>query len=393
MSYSVHLHDFQAFSCTSCGRCCRPWEVALEGTQRRAIEASQAYQARLKPNYVPLKVETPGIGQLQDRGDGHCTFLDADNLCELHAELGGRSKPLGCQLFPYQTVRTPGGMFVYLSFGCPPVVAGLDRDLATNQRELDEALGDYAAPLLVTPEAPYLVDLTESTAIPWEAYRRLESDLLTAFVPAQPIRSCLVLAMAVLLADHSNHLELTRTFNTEDTDFALEILRKFASSMVSVVENIDENSDRQALAAAVEAGEITFSSRFELTMPPLSLDEPNQDWILEIYHRYFQNAILGKALLRSTVVGKLLVMASGFALTNFYAEAYRRTRELETLDLQCVIDAFAITEFHHGAHSPAMAGYSQAMEETYSYIVGGLTNVAPSPSREEATSLDADTSP
>lgn len=367
--------------------------MALEGTQRRAIEASRAYQARVKPNYVPLKVETLGIGQLQNRGDGHCTFLDADNLCELHAELGGRSKPLGCQLFPYQPMPTPDGLFVYLSFGCPPVVAGLDRELAMNQQELDEALGDYAAPLSDTTETPYLVDLTESTAITWEAYRRLEADLLTAFVPAYPIRSCLSLAMSLLLTEKTSRLELSRPLSAEDMEFALEILKKFSSSMVSAVENIEEDTARRVLATAVEAGEVTFSARFELTMPALSLEEPRQDWVREIYHRFFRNAILGKALLRSTVVGKLLVMASGLALTSFYAEAYRRTRELEDLDLQCVIDAFAITEFHHGAHSPAMAGYSQSMEETYSYIVGGLTNAAPSPSREEATSLDADTSP
>ena len=369
LSYSVHLQDFQAFSCTSCGRCCRPWDVALEGAQRRAIEASQAYQVRVKANYVPLKVETPGVGELQDRGDGHCTFLDIDNLCQLHAEIGGRSKPLGCQLFPYQSVQTPDGMYLYLSFGCPPVVEGLDRDLAGNQRELDEALGEYSAPLNNSVEEPYLVDLTDSTAIPWAAYQHLESDLLAQFKPSRPIRSCLTLAMALLSAEKSGSLNLSYTLTPEELEFALEILKKFVGSMVSAVEDFNDDHQRTAMSTSIDRAESSYSARFELALPTLTLAEPTDEWILKTYQRYFRNAVLGKSLLKSTIVARLLTMASGFVLTSFYAEAYRQSRQLASIDLECLTDAFAITEFHHGAHSPAMAGYGIAMEETFARLV------------------------
>lgn len=176
--------------------------------------------------------------------------------------------------------------------------------------------------------------------------------------------------MTLLAAPETQKIEFQQPLRPEDKDFALEILRKFVASMVTVVENIDSDDERFALSSKIEAGERAYSARFALPLPTLSLDEPEQDWVREIYHRYFRNAVLGKAMLTSTVVAKLLRMASGFVLTSFYAEAYRQARLLPAVELECLTDAFAITEFHHGSHSPALAGYSQTMEQTYAYIVG-----------------------
>ena len=309
------------------------------------------------------------MGELQDRGDGYCTFLDINNLCQLHAEIGGRSKPLGCQLFPYQGVRTPDGMYLYLSFGCPPVVAGQDRDLATNQRELDEVLGDYSAPLNDSEETPYLVDLTDSTAIVWSVYRKLESELLTRFDPSIPIQSCLTLALALLSAEKSGTVSLHLVPAADELEFASEILKKFVSSMITVVENIEDDDQRSAASIAIERGEPFYSPRFALKLPTLIASEPSEVWIQATYERYFRNAVLGKSLLKSTVVSRLLTMASGFVLTSYYAEAYRQSRRLSNVDLECLIDAFSITEFHQGSHSPSMAGYALAMEETFARLV------------------------
>ena len=363
--HNVHLYDFQAFACTSCGRCCRPWEVSLEKVQRNAIEASAAYQRRLRRGYLPITVETAGIGELGDRGDGHCTFLDEKNLCELHGEIGGRSKPMGCQLYPYQVVRTPAGTFAYLSFGCPPVVAGLDFDVSANRNELREVLGDYAAPLEDSEESPFLVELSAQTSIPWQAYLRLEAELATAFQSSQPITSCLTLAANLLAWERTGKIDLERRLSPEDLEFTLELLRKFLGSMISAVENIDEDSVRRELALAVETGQSVVSERFGLTLPPLSTGEPEATWVLEVYSRYYRNALVGKAALRSTLIARLYTMACELILTSYYAEAFRLDRGLTVLDLDCLTDAFGIVEFHHGIHSPAMGRFGLALEETF----------------------------
>lgn len=370
MPHPVQVYDFQAFACTNCGRCCRPWEVALEGAQAEAIRQSHAYQSRVKKGYQPLLVVRPGVGELGDRGDDHCTFLDNQNLCELHAELGGGSKPLGCQLFPYQVVQTPEGLHVYLSFACPPVVAGLDADVESNRQQLDAALGIHSEPLPDSPESPFLVKLWQGAAIPWESYLRLESSLLASYRPAQPLDSVLGMVLDLFEICSGPFSPACDPWpdlkgGGHDLSFAREILSKLLGFLVAIFERCEDGQRGLAVARAVEQGLSISSGPLEMILPPLNLEPPSADWVQTTYHRYFRNAFQGKAVLRSTVASKLLEVAAALALTSYYAEAYRQARGLEALDLETLTDAFALVESELATHNPAAAGDFTPWEETF----------------------------
>jgi Fe-S-cluster containining protein len=366
---TVHVQDFQAFACTSCGRCCKPWEIAIEAAQLSAIEGSSAYRSRVKEGYRPLHSERAGVARLGDRGDDACTFLDAQSLCALHTELGGRSKPLGCQLFPYQAVQTPEGMFVSLSFACPPVVAGLDSDVESNRQDLSVALGRYSAPLPDTVESPYEVWLSENMAISWASYVQLEARILKAYRRSEPLESVLSIVLSILRvgAPEGSRWPLLAAVR-EELSFPMEILAKYLGSMVSAVEDIDDDERRATLARAVESAQAITSERFAMRLPRLDLAAPTQPWILDTYHRYFRNAVLGKSLLKSSVVGRLLSIACTIALASYYAEAYRQARGTDSVTLDCLTDAFAIVECHIVTHSPLTGSYFLGLEETFAKL-------------------------
>lgn len=122
----------QRFTCGSCARCCRRWEILVspaevasfrsrdaarwfreadgtsEGTTRDPFEAVPGWR---------------GFHRIRKRDDGACGFLSTDNRCRLHEELGGGRKPLTCRMFPYSFHPAPDAVIVTASFGCPTVLA------------------------------------------------------------------------------------------------------------------------------------------------------------------------------------------------------------------------------------------------------------------------------
>lgn len=367
-----HLPEFQAFRCTGCGRCCRPWAVAIEEPQRQAIEDSEAFRQRRHCGLTPLQVVQPGRAELGDRGDGRCTFLDQDNGCELHRELGGRQKPLGCQLFPYQVVRTPLGLFASLSFACPPVVEGHDRGVELNRQELEEALRPYLDPLETSPDQPFLVGLSAQRSLPWQEYLELEDRLLTQFCPQRPVRSLLGLLLELLWRGALPPTE-------EDLDFALEMSLKYLSSLVLYLEESCappaseawEPGQRQALLNALQSGQSSSSPGRPQPLPPLECDPRPPAWMGETFHRYWKNQVQGKTALRSHLADRLLRTAAAIALTAFYTEVFRVSRAGHQATLEDLVEAFALVENEAVSHSSATAPFFAEWEALLNRIAQG----------------------
>jgi len=111
------------FSCHMCSGCCRNWDVRV----------SQAEVDRFRDHdWKSTRPRFEGREILEDAGNGlqklahvedACIFLDEDNLCAIHKELGADAKPFMCKHFPYHLTDTPEGVIVSLDFGCPTVVA------------------------------------------------------------------------------------------------------------------------------------------------------------------------------------------------------------------------------------------------------------------------------
>lgn len=112
----------ERFSCHSCSNCCRDWHVELlDGEAERISTLNWPPGDPLQGAMVLLKHS--GRMYLAHRDDGACVFLNpVNNLCRIHERFGGDVKPVGCQLYPFQIMPTPGGdATVTARFDCPTV--------------------------------------------------------------------------------------------------------------------------------------------------------------------------------------------------------------------------------------------------------------------------------
>ena len=130
----------QRFTCASCARCCRRWEILVSPAEVAALQARNAAQwfrdddgAVEGSNGDPFQpiAGWRGYQRIRKRDDGACGFLSGSNRCRLHEELGNRGKPLTCRMFPYQFHPTPAAVVVTTSFGCPTVVANRGERIAS----------------------------------------------------------------------------------------------------------------------------------------------------------------------------------------------------------------------------------------------------------------------
>ena len=121
----------QRFTCHSCGRCCRRWDVLVTQAERDAFtkrgvarwfrETGSETEGADRDPFEPV-AGWRGYYRIRSRSDGACGFLSSADRCRLHEELGATAKPLTCRMFPFKFNPAPGAVIVTASFGCPTIV-------------------------------------------------------------------------------------------------------------------------------------------------------------------------------------------------------------------------------------------------------------------------------
>jgi Fe-S-cluster containining protein len=132
------------FTCRMCSGCCRNWNVlATEGEiERFRYFDWQATRPRFEGREI-VKDAGDGLYQLAHIDDA-CIFLDDDNLCAIHKELGLDAKPAMCKQFPYSLTDTPEGVVVSLDFACPTVVADDGAPIESHAADVNARIKDWA---------------------------------------------------------------------------------------------------------------------------------------------------------------------------------------------------------------------------------------------------------
>ena len=107
------------WSCRSCGTCCRGFsfgpveEHIIEGLNERDIAS----------HWTPAKEEWyvthPQTGEFYfTHIDGHCIFLQEDQMCAIHARWGSRAKPWFCREYPFSVVEHEQGKSITVRDDC-----------------------------------------------------------------------------------------------------------------------------------------------------------------------------------------------------------------------------------------------------------------------------------
>lgn len=118
------LDESAAFSCGSCGHCCnQPWRTLIEPEKAHALDRHDfsKYPHLAGKAFYRASGDAGGLYELA-KGEGvRCLFLDSDNLCIIHKELGPEAKPHMCRQFPFLPARTWTEDRISVNYGCPAV--------------------------------------------------------------------------------------------------------------------------------------------------------------------------------------------------------------------------------------------------------------------------------
>lgn len=172
-----------------CSGCCRDWNVIV--TEAEAARFKDHPWAVDRQRFSGRELmERTGDNQLRlsHIGDA-CIFLDDDNLCAIHKELGYDAKPRMCRQFPYYPVDTPDGIVGTLDFACPAVVADKGAPVQEQEEEFRQTIAESGSTgksparvmgLARLPFGPSASRLEARRGVPlaWADYAALERGLL-----------------------------------------------------------------------------------------------------------------------------------------------------------------------------------------------------------------------
>jgi Fe-S-cluster containining protein len=133
------------FTCRACAGCCRTLEVIA--TDKEVARFKDYDWAATRPRFAgrdAVRLEADGLYRLNHL-DGGCIFLDDDNLCAIHKELGFEAKPFMCKHFPYYLTDTPEGVIVSYDFGCPTVIADDGDPIEQEGDSVRQRIAEWAA--------------------------------------------------------------------------------------------------------------------------------------------------------------------------------------------------------------------------------------------------------
>ena len=203
------------FSCHMCSGCCRNWDVLA--TQAEVDRFRDHDWKATRPRFEGREILNPaerGLYKLAHIEDA-CIFLDEDNLCAIHKELGSNAKPLMCKHFPYHLTDTPEGVIVSLDFGCPTVVADEGAPIESHAGDVRARIEDWnevgAQLQLGMPGATLngkmpRVEAQKGVRLEWADYLALEEGFFRLLTDGgQTLTQCLLLldALAVGAAAHA----------------------------------------------------------------------------------------------------------------------------------------------------------------------------------------------
>ena len=179
---SDYFEQFQCLAGACPHTCCEKWEVVID-------EESAAFYQTV-PGDLGEKLRS--ALQVDEEGDfcfpldgGRCPFLDADNLCEIHKELGEEATSVTCREHPRFTEDYGAFREITLSASCPAandLLLGSREPLTfrTFETEEPEEEGDEWLPHLL-PLRRRMLDILPDRRRPLKA--RLASFLALALSP------------------------------------------------------------------------------------------------------------------------------------------------------------------------------------------------------------------
>jgi Fe-S-cluster containining protein len=182
----VAILDGARFACQGSGMCCGGYafgpieDAVVQAVARHRFSENESQIHGAQGPFDTVEVDGQPMRVLRLVG-ARCVFLNAENLCLIHKELGAESKPALCRAYPFNVALAPDGVaYVSLNMECGGFAEGCKGTLVEDELEalLDPLLElpNLALGTRVALDAHRVVDFDAALALEHEWLADLDAD-------------------------------------------------------------------------------------------------------------------------------------------------------------------------------------------------------------------------
>ncbi|MGE0489646.1 MAG: YkgJ family cysteine cluster protein [Vulcanimicrobiota bacterium] len=358
-----HFAPGQHYDCVQCAKgCLDRLEVGVDPYSQRVVKESFLALRVIEEHGVEPFTVSPEGRNIVTKIDHKCVFLNQDNLCEIHAQLGIEAKPLICRIFPYSITPTPDGYFIGISHYCTSAKLNNGRPLSAHQGEIEEILkGIKFTGMGFEPLA-----LGSNVSIDWEAFKALEASLSADHEKLgwkQAIARGMTLVADLIFAGKLVTPEdLQRHQAHRDRVSQAEVIQStlfFSAFAVVAFLSATENHKAQEITERLMAGqEFTFEEWGFSGSASEVFEAANKVELGEMVERYFRGLLFCKQLGKGRPVFHNLVLL--YLLPDwlcFYAGLHSLVRGAaapEKVDMEMALDLVEREIVTHGRNLDAL---------------------------------------
>ncbi len=376
----------QLYDCVMCAKGCRQdWAVDVDSKSAKLILQS--------PVELRVVQETGASGLLgsEEQGwqtrkfDGRCVFLQADDLCGIHAEIGLESKPLNCREFPFTFVETPDGIVVGVSYFCTAVQQNVGRPLSEHKESLSALYRNYGSRRPRVGQDP--IDFGFGFTLPWPEYQRFEDSLKLELENRTVLEALAATLLAALRALEGpprslcgEDLEGCRPGLGESHilstggDVFREQTRYFALTLVGVMEAASPQQG-PGITQALMCGEQTelpvagWAGTLEevLKLLELGFHQPSKEWTVRYIRALLHRKIM---VLHRGVLESLVMFYLASWVLEFYAAVACLKRGGVEVTFEDYAQAFDRVEGDLVTHATGFDPFYVLFTQAYAEIVG-----------------------
>jgi Fe-S-cluster containining protein len=139
----ILLPDWINYECVGCGRCCRRgFNIYCPAADKERLEKTDWAGRFSRLAEKKLFPATGGGYRFGVSESGACLFLDDDNLCLMHKEIGYENKILNCRMYPFKLIHSHGKVHVGVLFSCPAVMENRGAPVASRKTQIEKLLAE-----------------------------------------------------------------------------------------------------------------------------------------------------------------------------------------------------------------------------------------------------------
>ncbi len=370
----------QNFECADCSKCCRSkWQIHVDEVARGKIKGTSLELRVIQQTGAPaLEDADGGMSRVAKRkSDGACVFLNPDDLCSIHAEVGSSSKPIGCRQFPFLIRPTPDGVMVGASFYCPSIQRSTGVPLSTYDGDIEALIREFG----YQPVGFQPIPAGLGRSLDWATYRLFEERLL-AWLAAEPVESALARGLwslgKMLLAGSETPSDRPPSHRLEEDEVVGSLREFFLAALIGTVESPHPEMARPITEALLEGREVELTkSGWTGTLPGLYVFLSGPDTgsasVLEQGILRYIRALLWRKFLAvdRPILDNLaaLSLVPGILRFYYFVDGLKRPQATPEEHLHLAYDMAEMELLTHaGGVNPLYAGFASAYVEQLSLL-------------------------